>query len=695
MENNKSDLTNPLSVEEARAEDSLGLSSVLEEFENGVDIQPLNDIVKEEIIPFESNFELEEQLKSPEERATEKKQRVKRGFIKAAVAVLVVCLLVFAGYNVFLKVNDFAHYAVAVYQRGDNAEVLLDNDKVFTIENVVEAKLSKSGDYLVYSQPSTTKTGKLDLRVVEVKKRSSVGNKGTLAASGVEDDWLAGRDCAYVYYNVTEEDGKTCYAYITDGKKTEPVSAAAEEVFLPPNGDIVYFTRKTAQGTQLFKMRVGEKAVAVSYVDGIKAFSDENTLEIFYTVANDTDENTYSLYKITGDEEPQTIATDVSEVYLDYYQIGGNLYYFVKSDSGFDWGDFVVDAYADADASLTKPVKDDYSYTVGFIFKRKKIDENAYDQAMEVYKEKEKRDDIRQSLNNSDLGVALSSEYKMKVFDGEKSRELSGNVKLENLAAFSKSGMPKIIVRKSGVTINSSVDMDTLYEIAGRNGVDRAVDYAIQTLRSSGYETNFGYKYIFSNGSNVYEYDFNPSYDTENTVFYFGGKNSIFAAVRTDLLHSDIYYCKAENDSITTEKLILRSVTAIELSGDKLYASVEAGHIKNDLYICFADGSCKLACESVEKYFLNGDSIIALKAIEDEASVRDVELVTYKNGQTTEIDGGVYNEEILVKNGRVAYIKNYKESEYEGDLYGGDLIIYDKNGHRNINTSVSKVFAIY
>lgn len=694
MENNKSDLTSPLSAEEARAEDLSGLSSVLEAFGSGVDIQPLNDIVREEIIPFESNVELEEQKKSPEERATEKKQRFKHNAVAAAVIAVVACLLVLAGYNVFLKVNDFAHYAAAVYQRGENAEVLLDNGKVFTIEDVVEAQLSKSGELLVYSQPSTTKTGKLDLRVVELKKRSSVGNKGTLAASGVEDGWLASKDCSYVYYNLTEEDGTHCYAYITSGKKTEPVAAAAEEVFVPPNGDIVFFTRRSGHGTQLFKMRVGEKATAVSYVDGAEAFSDDSTLEIFYTIAND-DGDTYSLYKITGDNEPIKIAPDVSEVYLDYYQVGGNLYYFVKSDSSFDWSNFLVDGYADSDAGLEEPEKDDYSYTVGFIFKRKKIDENAYEQAMAAYKEKQKRDAVRQALNSADLGFALSSEYIIKVYDGEKSRELSGGVKLENLAAFSRDGMPKIIVRKSGVTLNTTVDMETLYDIAGRNGVEKAVDYAIQTLRSSGYETNYGFKYLFLNGSNVYEYDFNPSYKTDDTVFYFGGKNSIYAAVRSDFLHSDIYYSKAENDSITQEKLILRNATSIKVSGDKIYATVEAGHIKDDLYVCSADGSCKLICESAVDYRINGDSLIVLKALEEESEVRDVELVVYKNGKLTEIDGGVYNKEVMIKNNKVAYLKNYKEPEYEGDFYGGDLIIYDKNGHRNINTSVSKVFDIY
>ena len=129
---------------------------VFNEFENGVDIQPLNDITKEEIIPFESNVELEEQRKSPEERASEKMQRIKRGFIKAAVAVVVVCLLVFAGYNVFLKVNDFAHYAVAVYQRGETAEVLLDNGKVFTIENAVELLASTGYDEISLSSLSSS-----------------------------------------------------------------------------------------------------------------------------------------------------------------------------------------------------------------------------------------------------------------------------------------------------------------------------------------------------------------------------------------------------------------------------------------------------------------------------------------------------------------------------------------------------------
>ena len=55
MQNNNADLTNPVSAQEAQANDSPGLSSVLEEMENGVDIQPLDDIVHGDYIEFNDN----------------------------------------------------------------------------------------------------------------------------------------------------------------------------------------------------------------------------------------------------------------------------------------------------------------------------------------------------------------------------------------------------------------------------------------------------------------------------------------------------------------------------------------------------------------------------------------------------------------------------------------------------------------
>ncbi len=693
MENKESGLTNPISVEKARTEDLSGLYPVFEELGNGIDIQPLEDVRQEEIIPFEDNTDFEEQQEEIPDEKENKKSGRRRGLIRAAVIVAVMCAIAFAGYNVFVHFNDFAHPAEAVYQKDDKVHILLDNSKEFEIENVVEAKLSEDGSYLVYSQNSTTKTGKLDIRMIELKKRSSVRNKGTLAVSGADEGWKASSDCAYVYYTVTQDDACHYYAYITADKESQPVVFDASEVFLPPNGDIVYFTRESGQENKLFRMRIGEKASAVSKVDGVKAFSDGKTQEIFYTVLNEDD--SYKLYRITKDSEPLEIAPDVSEVYLEDYKVGGNLYYFVKSGSKLNWSDFISDEYADSDSAMKMPDKKDYTRTVGFIFKREKLDESAYNLALEKYEQKTLRDSVREALDNADIGLAVSSEYRVKVFDGEKSRELAGGVKLENLVAFSKDGNPRIVVKKSGIGPNTVISMDSLYQTARQNSVEQAVDYAIQTLKSGGYEISSGYKYSFCNGTNVYEYDFAPSYDVSSASILFGGKNSIFAAVKSDKKYYDIYWCRVDGDSVSKEKRIAEGVTTFESVNGKIYLTAASDNVNNDLYVFSPDGSGVCICENSVKHFISDDgTAAALKTEEDESIAVNAELIFYDGKRVSEVDGGVYLKNVVVKNDRIAYIKNYAQAADKGEPSGGTMIIYENGKRTEINSSVSRIFDI-
>ena len=79
MQNNNADLTNPVSAQEAQAKDSPGLSSVLEEMENGVDIQPLDDIVHGEYIEFNDNAVYEsDEITETQSAKDEKKSRIKK-----------------------------------------------------------------------------------------------------------------------------------------------------------------------------------------------------------------------------------------------------------------------------------------------------------------------------------------------------------------------------------------------------------------------------------------------------------------------------------------------------------------------------------------------------------------------------------------------------------------------------------------
>ncbi len=692
MENKKSDLTNPHSAEKARAEDVSGLYYVYEELSNGADIQPLDDIKEEDFIPFEDKSALKDQENEYYPKNENKKSVKNKKLIIYAVSAAVLCAAILAGYNIFLRFNDFAHSAIAVYQKGDRVEVLLDNRKTIEIEDAVDAKLSDDGNYLVYSQNSTSKTGKYDLRMVEMKKRSSVKNRGTLAVKGAESGWKPSTDGAYIYYTVAEEGKKHYYAYVTEKKDSDPITLEASSVFIPPNGDIVYFTRQSGKNTLLYKMRIGEKASVISKVSGVEAFSDDKAQEIFYTVKNDGE--TYKLYKISGDSEPLEIASDVSEVYLDDYMIGGNLYYFVKSHSNLNRGDFIDDSYEKNDLRLKKPEKADYTETVGFIFKKEKFNESSYNLAMKDYNKKLLRDSVRKALDKTDLGLAVSSEYKVMVFDGKESRELAGGVRLENLLGYSKTGMPKIIVKKSGIAAGSKISMDTLYDVAVSYSVDYAVDYAVQTLKSEGYEISSGCKYIYFN-TNVYEYDFTPKYDLDSAKFLFGSKNSVFAAVKSDDVHYNLYHCMIDGDSITKEKFIAEGVTSFETADGFVCFTVASHDISNNLYICYPDGSSTCICENSAQHSIQGDTVVVQRAKKDEEQLKDVDLLIFKDNQTEEIERGVYSKDIVLKNGKIAYIKNFRYSdESEADSSGGSLVIYTGSKKTEVGSPVNRIFDI-
>lgn len=692
MESNKSDLTNPLSEEKARAEDLSGHFLTLEEFPGGVDIQPVEDIKVEKLIPFEDNTGAKKEEEEQNSFGKKDKSHKRKNLLKAVLIVIVMCAVSFAGYKVFMKFNDYSHCAVAVYQMGSKAEILLDNKKTLELENVVEAKISSDGNYIVYSKNSSTKTGKLDLRMIELKKRSSVKNKGTVAVVGADKGWQSSADGSYIYYSVTEDGVKHYYAYVTAKKESETIVSDASITF-PPNGDIFYFTRESGNLTQLYRVRLGEKATAIEKADVVKFFSDETTQEIIYMIEND--DSTYKICKISGDSEPFTIVGNASEIYLDDYTVGGNLYYFVKNESNLNWSDFIEDDYAYSDSVMKSPQKDDYKYTVGFIFKREKFDESGYNQAKKKYNQKLVRDSIRQALNQADLGLAVSSEYKMLLFDGTESAELVSGIKQEDLLAYSKSGTPKIIVKKSEINTEYKISMDSLYKTALTYGAELAADYALDELRTGGYEWSNGCKYIFYNGENLHEYDFAPEYNAENATFLFGGDNSIYAAVKSDDLYYNLYYSKADTESISKENLIAQNVIKFESDKTNIYYTVSSDSENNNLYIGYPNGTTTLISENTVQHNVRENAVYVIKTKEDENLIQNVDLLLFRNNKAEEIDKNVLYKSITVKDDKVAYIKDYNYSDDEkSDSSGGTMIIYEFSKKTEIGSPVSTIYDV-
>lgn len=696
MQNNNADLTNPVSAQEAQANDSPGLSSVLEEMENGVDIQPLDDIVQGEYIEFNDNAVYEnDEINETESAKHKKTDKIKRFARSAVFVVLSVCLLV--GLSVaFFHFDDYSHKANAVYQKDGQVCVRLENDNIITLDGVRNVTMSADGSKLVYSQDTASKTGKYDIRVIDFTKRSSVDKKGSVIVSGTDSDWQTDKNISYVYYTKTEQKSVKYYAYDTQTGKTDLVVSDVSDFLIPPSGDTVYYTRQTSDGKALFRKAFGEEAESLNDIQNIKSYSDDELLEIFYTVKNsDEDSDSFTLYKVSGANAPVKIADNISEVYLDDYEIGGNLYYFIKTDSDFNWQDVVDDNYADYDATLQKPDKSDYLITKGFIFKRTTVDEAAYNAAMQKYSQKLLRDEIRQALNGAKFSLAIASEYKIMVYDGNISKQLAGGIKLENLLAFSKSGAPRIVFSKTGIDSKKKLTMDSLYKTASDSGVDYAVDSVVNLL-SEGYEITNAVKYAWFDGNKTLEYELNTGYNASSADFIFADRSKLLAAVKSDATHYELYCSDINSESVSKGSVFASKVISYEVHGDALLYYAESQNGTSDLYE-YKDGAVNPVCENCADYYVReSGEIVALKGIFSDSVLQSVDIMLYKDAKAQPVDKNASYKYFLIKDSYFAYITNYQTAAASDSQApkGGELKVYTDGKSQTVDSGVTDVYAV-
>lgn len=695
MEKKKSDLTNLSHDKKAQAGSSPELSSVFEEMKNGIDIQPLEDIMPEKFIEFEDRCGNDDNEGFDTKRSKKRIKKIK--LLRIAVVALLVCAVALGSYLALFRLDKLSHTAEAIYQKNSAVNVMLENGKTIELGPVKQVKLSDDGKTVVYSQDTSSKTGKYDIRVIDLTRRSSVQNKGSVIVSGTDENWSCTNDGAYVFY-VNSANGSTkCYAYDTKTKKTLLISSGVEEIYTPPVGDIVYYTRSISGKEELYRTAIGGEPEFISEISAVRAFKNEEKSEIFFTVKDASVQNdiAYSLYKITAGNTAEKISDGVSEVYLDDYEIGGNLYYFVKNTAKLNWKDFVTDPYDEYDALLQKPDKGDYLVTKGFIFKTTKVDESAYNNALGTYQKKLVRDDIREALNKLDLGLAVSAEYKVRVYDGSASREIANGVKLENLLAFAKTGAPRVIFNKTEIDASKRTDMDKLYSIAAKDGTENAIDYVINSLGKK-YETTSGCKYARYDGSKVLEYDFAPGYDVSKATFLFASRDAVFAAVKAEDTSFDLLFSTISDKAITESAKVASDITSFEAYGENVFymAKSENG---NDLYICGKDGKSKAICKNCAQYFIvDGGNVVSFGYSENAQSGAGGNVVLYSGGESKTIDKDVDLRFFVTEKNNFSYIKNYQNAAATDSeaTVGGEMKIYSDGKIKNIDSGVTYIYAI-
>lgn len=636
------------------------------------DIQPLADIGRPEEIVADFDGKRTDG-RGTEKKITSKKKRITAktvSNIKSLIASIVLIVTVVGGMlgTYFgIKRADVNDSPVSTVFRtsGRDTTVRLKDGTDYEIGEAREVTVSLDGMYIWYSRSTSSATGKYDLRMIDVSSKKSLQKQGKFIEKGIDEGWKTTKDGRFACYGVTRSNLTKCYMYSTQTERAENVADSVEEFFAPSTGNVMYFTRRSGNIYSLHRAKYGEKSENVaSGIQHVKFVSNRDSFEVVYTQATGKDKE-MNIYCVTGLETPVTVCKDVSEVYLDDYVCGGNLYYFTKNQSNVNWQDFIEDEDSESDKKLTRPVEGDYMVEKGFIFKRYVLDTTKYNAAVRRYEKKELRDRIREELNKIDLGLTVKEEYTCFAYSDSVSRKLASGVTLENIISFAKTGDPRIIFRKSVIGVGSNITMDSLTEVAEESSVEKAMDYVRNAVRSS-YEVSDSCFCSRFDGSSINEYEI-KDFDLDKTEFLFADNGTVYGVSDGDLYYSDV----AESE-MSKRKLIDSDISDYTVNGETVYFEKTESGDERRLYSFTPDKGRKEICGNIYSYFaVNNKFVIVLTRQNGTDDLMGVGV--YDGERYAEIDSNLNLNNFVYNGTSFAYVKNFKSGS-------GELYIYSPNG---------------
>lgn len=651
------------------------------------DIQPLDDISEPEKIAVDFGSKKSDSRNSDKKSVLKKKKipskrdsRIKT--LVACLALIIIVASAMAGaYFGAERADRNTSPVTAVYNTTDkSATVKLADGTSYDIGEAREISVSTDGMYIWFSRNTASATGKYDLRMIEVGSKKSLKKQGKFVEKGIDDGWKTTKDGLFACYGITKSNIKSCFMYSAELQRAETVAESVEEYFPPSVGNIVYFTRRSSNVYSLHRAKFGENSENVaSGISHVKYAGDRNDYEILYTQSTGNSTNV-NVYAVKGDEKAAEICTDVSEVYLNDFVYGGNLYYFTRNKSNVNWQDFISDNYYESDKKIQRPVESDYMIERGFIFKRKILDTAKYNAALNQYELKMLRDQLREELDKIDLGLAVGDEYTCFAYSDGASHRLVSGITLDNIIEFAKSGDPRLIYRKSVIGVGNIISMDSLVETAKKSSVQKTMDYVRNAVQSS-YEVSDSSFCSWYDGSNVVEYEL-KGYDLDKTQFILADSGTIYG-----LANGELYYSSAENAEMSSRRLIDSNVSDCSAAGDTLFYEKLDSSGTRSLYKFQPKGGKVEVCKNVYSYFAVNKSFVIVLTRQSNSE----ELVTagiYDGTGYAVVDSDLNLNNFVYSDDAFAYIKNYKSGS--GEMYCYSL----KNGAVKCGDGVTKIMYI-
>lgn len=586
--------------------------------------------------------------------------------VKAALAIAAALVIFIAGAviisQLFGKLSP-ENKSTIVYKKGTETIVRINGiEKSIPEGSVAEFKADADSNRVFYTVASSYSDGLYDLYYIE-KHRSEM-KAPKIIDYGVEEtfDVVSGK----VYYlkrNISEGANDGCICDVDNGK-IETFSSNVDSIYALSGFDKIYFTKMHGDTKVLYTYSSGTPAEVCREVRTVIGYNDTDDPHLIYEKKSQINDGMTELYIARANGEPQLICDNTYSVMYDYYQPGGNLYYFTSGTESISWSYVIADQYAESDKSVTRPSRLDYFDIFGI--------SEGYNNALSEYHDKLLRDEIREALDQTMAeGGFAAPIFNAFAYNSEGSFKIAENIDPQNVYTVSTFGEPKIIFESTQV-VSSDVDLTTLVEYSQRNNIDDVIEYARSVVNDSVKSKGMAYAAYGENGAVSSSLE---GYDKSRTLFSFSREGArIFAFVRSsqgDTL--DLYTNSLDANLMPSAvKTIDTGITSYRFVGDSvIYLKSDIGKNTGDVFAF--DGTDKIKVSNAANAFTveNFEDVIVLKEYDVQASqpTADYYFCTDSGekliGSSVVVSSFNYND-----NGQTAYISDTEDGSRLW-VYGG------------------------
>ena len=354
-------------------------------------------------------------------------RRTPKKLITGIVGVLVVAVAVVGAIKIIGKMGGSkADSYIAYVKDGYINQGDIDHYKKKTVEYEGRYASDKEGENY-YATVSYSKDGKYICYPTDLEHNDETEFRLNMQKVGKSDEPVK-IDTSVALYKLLDNN-KVLYIktgnntlYINDWKgNKEKIASDVYNFFVDDDQKNIVWGEDNGDGTfNVCQQDLALKKEKKTLAKDVYSFQASSDLKYIAIKEDDI------LYMVENFGEKQKIASGVKDVSYDDLDNGG-IYYTKDSEETLSAEEAIDDDCADSDATLEKPNREDYqvekiqknSWT-GKYEKVQTLDEDAYDEASEKYHAKEKRDEIREELEEHQISIPIAKLYYVK--DGKETQ---------------------------------------------------------------------------------------------------------------------------------------------------------------------------------------------------------------------------------------------------------------------------------